>query len=226
MSNAIVEFAGKRVTFCDVSREDYIEGMLSGGRWYELSNLEFIRGLGIDGNYVDVGAYIGTHSVFFSLFCRASIVYSFEPQRDIYGKLLENLEINGIKNCLPFNLALSNHGGFCEISNHQANRGGGELCESTDPSTIPMITLDSLGLKDISVMKIDVEQAEMNVLEGSQETLKQVKHLFIELWGKESCANHKVECMLDSVVDFLSKRGFVHQSQQLDDELHYFKRIV
>ena len=46
---------------------------------------------------------------------------------------------------------------------------------------IPMITIDSLKLNDIDLIKIDVEGYEMEVLKGANKTLGNVKYLMIEL---------------------------------------------
>ena len=44
-----------------------------------------------------------------------------------------------------------------------------------------MITIDSLGLESVDVIKIDVEGYEMEVLKGAEQTLKNTKFIMIEL---------------------------------------------
>ena len=44
-----------------------------------------------------------------------------------------------------------------------------------------LITVDSLGLTSVDVIKIDVEGYEMEVLKGAEKTLDSVKYLMIEL---------------------------------------------
>ena len=106
----ILTYDGKQVKFCDLKMSDHLEGgeHIFQGHWYEIDTLQFIRDLKVPGNYADVGANIGTHTLFFSLFCQADHVYSFEPHRGAYTKLLQNLAANEIKNCTPYNVALSN----------------------------------------------------------------------------------------------------------------------
>ena len=47
--------------------------------------------------------------------------------------------------------------------------------------SIPMVTIDSLGLEDVDLIKIDVEGYEMEVLKGAVKTLKNVEYIMIEL---------------------------------------------
>ena len=47
--------------------------------------------------------------------------------------------------------------------------------------SIPMVTIDSLGLEDVDLIKIDVEGYEMEVLKGAVQTLKNVEYIMIEL---------------------------------------------
>ena len=71
--------------------------------------------------------------------------------------------------------------------------------------TIPMITIDSLGLDDVDLIKIDVEGYEMEVLKGAEKTLKSVSYLMIELNNnskKYGSSNLKIE-------NYLKKLGFV-----------------
>ena len=44
-----------------------------------------------------------------------------------------------------------------------------------------MVTIDSLGLADVDMIKIDVEGYEMEVLKGAEKTLENIQYLMIEL---------------------------------------------
>ena len=53
-------------------------GVINQGRFYEQPFLEAVRGLGLRGTYLDIGTNVGTHVVYFGLFC-ADRVIGFEP---------------------------------------------------------------------------------------------------------------------------------------------------
>jgi protein O-GlcNAc transferase len=187
-----VEYGGKQIKFCDINQNDYIEGVLQRGGWYEIRNLEFIRDLNVTGAYIDAGAYIGTHSLFFSLFCPSTEVYSFEPQSKIYQKLVNNIAANNINNCKTFNVGLSNYiGTGLLVEAGETNKGTSIIIPTSGDTSI--ITLDCLHLKDIKLMKVDVECMEFLVLSGAIETLKTIDHLFVEMWHEETCKRYQCE---------------------------------
>ena len=219
--DAIVKYDGKDVVFCDLQQQDFIEGLLLAGSWYELSNLEFIRNLNAKGNYCDVGAYIGTHSIFFSLFCSATQVYSFEPQIGVYQKLVHNIAANNITNCQAFNLGLSDVISRGTADGPDTNKGGAWLRSGDDVS---VVTLDSLNLQGVTLLKVDVEGMELHALKGAETTLGGVEHLFVEMWSEASCKAKGCAYTVDSVVKFLEPLGFRCQERLVED-LFYFRKV-
>src|SRR5208282_4593117 len=221
--NAVVEHAGKQVTFCDANPKDYVEGMLLEGTWYELQNLEFIRSLQCGGTYVDIGAFIGTHSLFFSLFCPAEKVYSFEVNPRAYEKLRKNLAANNASNVHVYNLGLSDDvGGAVFHETNETNRGASFL-KGNEGETF-VAPLDSLLIPDVRLMKVDVEGMELRVLKGAVRTLKTVEHLFVEMWSEAQSKDRDSEYTAPQVVEFLAEQGLMLQRELASDRLYYFLR--
>ncbi len=229
--DAVIRYAGRYVTFHGLQTGDYIGNKLLQGQWYELGNLEYIRSLNVAGRYADVGAYMGTHSLFFALFCRATQVYSFEPQADAFQKLTRNISVNAA-NCRAFNVSLSDTTGRGAVESTSPNMGGARLMPG---DAVDTVTLDSLNLSGITLMKIDVEGMEYKVLQGAENTLRGVQHLFVELWDRNQCAQCSpkrpeetggADFVFDKVTEFLSNRGFELQHVQLSDSLYHFKRAL
>ncbi len=130
--------------------------------------------------FVDVGANIGQHTLFMSRYARE--VHAFEPYSVVREKLEKHIQDNGIENVEVHPLGLSNAseqldffaptgrnqgiGSFdaASVSKGNARIGKLELVRGDD-------YLQQRQFQRISLIKIDVEGFEKNVLQGLQETL-------------------------------------------------------
>jgi 23S rRNA G2069 N7-methylase RlmK/C1962 C5-methylase RlmI len=66
------------------------------GTFYELGMLEDMRGRLAPGDLVlDVGAHIGTHSVYLAALCACRVI-AFEPHPEAFTALCENVRRNGL----------------------------------------------------------------------------------------------------------------------------------
>ncbi len=151
---------------------------------------------------VDVGAHIGRYTLLAAR--AASRVVAVEPDPSNFSVLRTNIRINGFSNVVALPLALSGEPGRRQL--HLAggsNRGtssleptwqGGIPAEETcTPIEVDCDTLDhladSLALRSVDWLKIDVEGHEVAVLEGGQTTLANTKHLILEVTqgNEEAC---------------------------------------
>jgi hypothetical protein len=82
-------------------------------------------------------------------------------------------------------------------------------------------TLDSFSYR-ISLLKIDVENNELSVLEGAKETLRHVQHLFLELWSEDHCKIQGAECRVPETVQWLNRHGFEERKFAYTDNLRHF----
>jgi FkbM family methyltransferase len=130
---------------------------------------------------LDVGAFIGTHSLAFSKFVgEKGKVYSFEPRKEIFHLLSTNLLLNNCNNATPMNMGLAETDKNLPLQsldlNDSVNFGGLSL-DSVTPSQIKdmyqihVSTIDNLGLGKIDLIKLDVEGMERNVLDGAIKTM-------------------------------------------------------
>ena len=139
------------------------------------------------GEVIDIGANIGNHSLFYASFLNCSVVHAFEPHPDNLQILHKNLDRFEGK-CIIYDYALSNSEGSMTLYNSQKeNYGGFSLHSYSNGSSfvikdsIPVKTLDSFGLTNISMIKIDVENHENEVLEGARNTIQNNKPIiFVE----------------------------------------------
>ena len=110
---------------------------------------------------VDVGAYVGMHTLAFSRFVGPTgAVVAIEPQTHPFALLARNVEANGLTNVRAENVRVSNRPA-------DANPDG-ELASGTARTT----TIDALGLADCALIRIDLEGEEESVLRGAIDTLQ------------------------------------------------------
>ena len=91
--------------------------------------------------------------------------------------------LNNLKNVEPLNIGLSNQIGIKNMSNNKGELNKILINDDDDSEMVTVSTLDQItqNKKNISLLKIDVEGYEMEVLKGATETIKNVEYIMIEL---------------------------------------------
>lgn len=159
---------------------------LRNGAPYEKQLLREILGQGYTGTALDIGAHIGNHTLFLSIVAQLNVI-AVEPFEGVRAQLLHNLGLNAERfrvladrvQVIP--VAVGAERGFgiwTERPNPKTGRPNRylKLVDPTqvDPSKlISVYRLDDLvsGVKNISVVKIDVEGMEADVLQGASDLL-------------------------------------------------------
>lgn len=208
-SSANIAFVhrGQNVLFHLPNRNDHIQRVIASTRsFYELQMLEDIRSrLGAVDAVFDIGANIGNHTVFFSMFLDAKRIYSFEPHPETFRVLEKNVRTNLLEGrVICYNLGLSDKSGQAEISYYdEANTGMAKLRASTS-GEIGLRRADDIAQDQqavVGLMKIDVEGMELNVLKGSERILINDRPLlYIEA---------STDSELSQITNFLSDFGYI-----------------
>ena len=136
---------------------------------------------------LDVGAFIGTHTLAFSEFTgQKGKVYSFEPRKEIYDILSANIDLNDCQNVTTRNMGLAEAERTIELQSININEGinfGGLALAVNESSLISntykvrVSTIDGLEIEKIDVIKLDVEGMERRVLDGAIETISRDRPL-------------------------------------------------
>ena len=178
METTLVNFTyeGKAVAFESVHSQDHIlRAMRDSGTFYERDVLERVRAVlaraGRNGTALDVGSFIGTHSLFFARFCGLKRVLAFEANPNTFPTLEKNIGANGLTGTvMPANRALGSHPGNARIIDGAVGNAGSTQVQFGGEGGTPVSTIDleaqSAGAGEISLIKIDVEGAELEVLAG------------------------------------------------------------
>lgn len=159
--------------------------------------------------YLDIGVNIATHSIVYSKIFKS--VISFEPDDYNYNQSKENLLINNVTNVKLLNKALGSKKGFVKTEKHSNHSRG---CIFTrlinDNKGIEQITLDSLKLNNIDYIKIDVEEHELDVMQGAVETIKSNKPIIEFKYNGES---EKFNVKYDDIKTFLNNLNYRFDKQ-------------
>lgn len=151
---------------------------------------------------VEVGANIGAHTVgLCKMVGPTGRVIAIEPQRVLYGLLFKNLFQNGCSNSTPVHAACGRGPGVLSVpvvDYSKAGNFGGIAMEPGGPGeAVPVITVDSLGLDDLKLLKIDVEGMELEVLLGARETIRAKRPLLYVENDREDRSAELIACIHD-----------------------------
>ena len=152
-----------------------------------------------DSIVVEVGSHIGSHTVPISRMCER--VFAFEMQRLIFQLLNANLMLNGRLNVHTHSNPVSNESSTIKLAEmnwgaseeNKLNTGNGKFANLKHDKGYPtkIVTLDEeLGhLKQISLLKLDAEGEEVNILKGSKEIIKKFKPHILTEFGERNIAD-------------------------------------
>ena len=130
---------------------------------------------------IDVGANIGNHTAYFSQYLENSTIIAFEPVIENY-KLL-NLNTHGLPNVITRNEAVGAFRGKVYIELNPKNMGTCQIVTNGETEgfrQIPQVRIDDLLLiPRVTLLKIDVEWYEPEVLKGAQAIINEDKPLIL-----------------------------------------------
>ncbi len=130
---------------------------------------------------VDAGAHVG----YFTLIAARKVghigrVYAFEPAPQNYDLLMRNIELNGYRNVVPVQKAISKSQGIATFFLHSDSVGHSFHPETVGKRqrsiSVEVTSLDRFfekeGWPPVHLVKMDIEGAEPAALEGMKELLK------------------------------------------------------
>ena len=174
---------------------------------------------------IDIGAHIGYYTLIAAnLVGDKGKVFAFEPAPENYALLVKNIEVNGYRNIIPVQKAVSNKSGTTNLFLFEQNKGMHAIYERSgygESIVVESITLDdyfSEKQDSVDVIKMDIEGAEMLALSGMDRIIKQSPSLkiLIEFRPAElrACGS-SAEGFLSKVAEYGFKLQFINEQKQL-----------
>jgi len=119
---------------------------------------------------IDVGAHIGLFALFASQFCKNGKIFCYEPIKENYKILIENIEMNQIQNIFPNNLAVTKETSRVKIFLNDDQSGHSMFIQNknfveVDSKSLSDIFIDN-GIKECDFLKLDCEGAEYEIVES------------------------------------------------------------
>ncbi|WP_278922408.1 FkbM family methyltransferase [Pseudophaeobacter profundi] len=183
----------------------------SAGRWEPETFAVLDAYLNKEQDYLDIGAWIGPTTLYGA--ARARRVYCFEPDPVAFRYLAWNLELNGVQNVSAFSVALSRGVGIARMASFGGEAGDSMTSLLTDGDHgSDVITLgwkdfsDATDLSKVSLVKMDIEGAEFDVLPSLLPWLKA----------------HRPALYLSTHAPFLDAATRQHRMQELADSLSFY----
>ncbi|MBI3444377.1 MAG: FkbM family methyltransferase [Magnetospirillum sp.] len=128
---------------------------------------------------VEAGANIGALTIPLGrLVGSTGRVLAFEAQRSIHSVLTANILLNGLEHVWAERVAVGDRAGSITVPRlalSAVGNFGGVSVGSETGDECPMRTLDSYALDHLKLIKIDVEGAESEVIDGAAETIRRLR---------------------------------------------------
>lgn len=160
---------------------------------------------------VDVGAHVGSNTLFFSKIAGDNgHVFCFEPDPQNFNLLKKNLYINGIKNVSAYRVAISDRKGKAKLYPSVEETTDHRISDSNlIGRKIIKVQCDSLDnllrkIKNVNLIKIDVQGWEIKCLQGMKDIVRKNKDfiLIIEYWPR---GLREAGFVPESLIDLLKK---------------------
>lgn len=143
----------------------------------------------INPKIIDIGAHIGTFSIYAAKKYPKSMIYCYEPDFQNYEKIIKNVEQNNIKNVKCFNSAVGKINGKIHLYSVEKGDFGTTLSSTVRKSNrsveVSCATLENVFMANkidcCDLLKLDCEGAEYQIIFDSPKNIfKKIKSIALE----------------------------------------------
>ena len=182
---------------------------------HEFEHMSFLLHVcGRHDTFFDIGSNVGSYSILASGVCKSKSI-CFEPIKTTFKLLQDNIRLNDLQDlCVGYNVGVGGEDGslFFTKGLDTMNRVAVVQELSDEKEKVDVVTLDSLSEKfSATILKIDVEGYELNVLKGAKNLLESnlLHSIIIEL--NEYNAQDNSTKLIHEILSFHSFRRYRYQ---------------
>lgn len=164
------------------------------------------------GRIVDIGAHYGTMTLILNDNFNNTGIICFEAHSGNAKVLKENLQLNNLQ-AEVYECAIADYNGEGHLRVMEGGSPVYRLQADVDHIPVPVRTLDSFNLKGLSLIKVDIEGAELLMLKGAVETIKTNKPAIYLEHHWDLCDKEELYTFIESLnyeVVHLNGIGYIH----------------
>ena len=170
---------------------------------------------------IDIGAHIGLFALFASQFCKQGKIYCFEPIKENYELLVENINSNKIKNIIPFNFAVSKESDSVKIFLNDDYSGHSMFLETNNFVIVKSKSLLDIfsenNIQECDFLKLDCEGAEYDIINSlPSDFLNKIKKSVIEYHLADTDPQ-----LLEQLIKKLRKCSFIVNTRPLFSDIGF-----
>jgi FkbM family methyltransferase len=152
---------------------------------------------------VDAGANIGLSVLYFKRLNPAARVVAFEADPAVFGYLERNVKSAGLAGVQLRNEAVWTRAGQVEFTSEGADAGRIRPIAGLAPTRVRSVRLRDVLSEPVALLKLDIEGAELEVLQDCADALYSVERLFVEYHSFEGKPQ-----LLPTLLEILRAAGF------------------
>lgn len=161
-------------------------------RYFEPNTHELIKAILAKkpGNLIHAGTFFGDMLPSFAKACgEKNKLYAFEPILEHFFLSKKVIEVNSLSNIFLFCAGLSDKLDLVKMqtSVNNVKLGGGSRISNIGDETVCTISIDQLGIENLSCIQLDIEGHELSALKGGLNTIEEYKPIILIEDNEKNC---------------------------------------
>ena len=174
---------------------------------------------------IDVGGHIGLFTLYASQFCKTGSIFTFEPVKENFELLSENVSSNNLNHVKSFNLAVSNSSSSVTLYLNEDTAGHSMFSKSSQSITVNSISLkqifDDNNIDRCDFLKLDCEGSEYEIIKNlPSEYFQKIQKMIIEY----HMADTRPE-LLDELIKILKSQNYKLETKTLFSDIGFLYAI-